>query len=855
MVLLGVEWVTLDGLRRPLARQLSAAIGRRVRVRGDVRIDFGLRPHLDAERVTIDNPSGWEPTAMAEVGRLELELDPWKLLRGVIDVAALRLVDVEATLAVDAAGRKNWRQPGAPAGDIESVGAVQVHVHTARFENARVAYADARTGRRWHARLGRADVVGLGGGASIGIEAEGELADESFAFTAHVEAPVEARAGRPYVVSLQGVAHGTDVAIAGTVESPWELSGLELGVVAARTDVGELLADFGLGGTQPGLLTASARLRGTEGHLRADDIEVKVGIADGSWMNLSGSVDDVWAVRGVAMTLRFGGDDLRQVLGGRTPWLGPLGPFQGAGSVEDSGAGIDLRALTVAIGAPANLGIDVTGDVADLLGAPQVDVGVRVAARDLAAVGAAVGWPSLPAMGPVVATATVDNRDGRIGTANLDVAVGAAASARVGPSATRDGRARTPRPGPSLRVAGRVADLRALDGVDLRVDLGAPDLASLGRLLDVPLPAVGPVEVAGRVEGAGGGFAARGFTLRLNQTLFRGNVAATMTGRPRPHLAVTLDTGLLRLGDIGIAPHVLAARAVVPAKAKRRPESRFRWNTLRAVDGVLRVRARRATGLDGDALDGVTLAAEISRGVLTVKELAVSYPSGKLVAQARIDARTQPATLHLTGSGTGVALDAVTAQLAGHELVSGNLTLDVDLHSSGQSPSELLSALDGDVKVVVQGGSTAAPFSRALAADMTRALTAEEPENEPRRIHCVVGEFAIENGIARGRKLLVDVDDLTIIGQGLVDLGRRTLDLTLLPRRRDAGLFTALTEVEVSGSLAQPTYAAAKHSTFATAILQFVGSATSSLRALLPMDAAREPCAEALAPVVDPDAS
>jgi hypothetical protein len=836
--LTALRWVDLSSLGRPLARQLSTALGRPVRIHGPVRIDLAPRPYLAAETVVIESPPNHPSRTLAEIGRLELELDLWRLLVGVLAVERLRVVDVDVALAIDADGGVNWTAPArvaARSGVSRRAGGtgasrnVHVQVRAARFDDVRVRFTDARSGRAWSGAIDHLALSGLRGGP-ITVALDGQAGGGPVTLALRLEPPPRRAPARPYGVSFQGALLGAEVGGTGTVASPFELAGIDVGISAALADGTALAALTGWIGGPVGPAVATGRLSDADGSLGVEDLEVKAGLEHDGWINLSGRVADVAHGRGVAMTVRFGGDDLRSLVGRALPWLARLGPFGGAATVSERDGRIDVHGLVLTAGEAPALELALEGGIADLFGARRVAIATRATARDLASAGAALGVARLPALGPVTATGHIVGGDAGIGLAELDLGIGSGG----GSGAARAGRRKAG--GTRLRLTGAVAELGRLEGIDVALALHAKDLATFAAALGGRAPAIGPVEVSGRVAGSATHLASDRMTVRFNQTLFRANVTTTFADGAPPRLAASFDTALLRLEDFGVRPAPRdetgagGGRALSSGASLDRP---LAWRALRAIEGTMRVRASRAVGGAGLAFEDMRLAMDLRGGVLELRDLAVGYPGGRLAAAGRVDAAAAPPAVHLTGSGTGITLGALTAQLAGEELLSGSLDFDVDLRARGRSVQELLSGLGGEARLVVQGGTTAMPYSRAFVADMARALDSDPPDGEGKPINCVAGDFAIRDGVARGRTLVVDAPDVMIVGGGIVDVGRRMLDLTLTPMLRDGGFFAPLVQIAVRGPLDDPVYSAARRSGLTTLLSHLLRAAASPLRVFL----------------------
>src|SRR5579864_3925991 len=112
--------VDLERLKEPLARELTARLGRPVTLAG--RLDFSLLPgpSLTARDVRVANPSSAAVNDMVRLRALEVKLAFWPLLAGRFEIRAGRLVEPEIDVERLADGSFNW--PAAPGGLLERRG-------------------------------------------------------------------------------------------------------------------------------------------------------------------------------------------------------------------------------------------------------------------------------------------------------------------------------------------------------------------------------------------------------------------------------------------------------------------------------------------------------------------------------------------------------------------------------------------------------------------------------------------------------------------------------------------------------------------------------------------------------------
>jgi uncharacterized protein involved in outer membrane biogenesis len=71
-------------------------------------------------------------------------------------------------------------------------------------------------------------------------------------------------------------------------------------------------------------------------------------------------------------------------------------------------------------------------------------------------------------------------------------------------------------------------------------------------------------------------------------------------------------------------------------------------------------------------------------------------------------------------------------------------------------------------------------------------------------IRCAVADFSIERGKMESRTFVFDTTDTAILGEGTIDLGRKTIDFTLQPRPKDVGLLSLRAPIHLTGNLLKP---------------------------------------------------
>ena len=217
------------------------------------------------------------------------------------------------------------------------------------------------------------------------------------------------------------------------------------------------------------------------------------------------------------------------------------------------------------------------------------------------------------------------------------------------------------------------------------------------------------------------------------------------------------------------------------------PDTPLPFGSLAAFDAKLDldIAALSVAGLEVKAVKG---ALAINEGRLAMSPLAVDFGRAKLTGRLEAETIGEPPTVLLALSGIGIDLAAVLAGQESSPQLGGQAGVDIELRGHGLSWASIMAELSGHIRFAsVDGWADALLFAPDSATGFAAATFFAR--GAPRaRLDCVAGAFAIENGIARVRHLVLDSQFATVVGQGFVNLGAERIDLTLAPRAKGLAL-------------------------------------------------------------------
>lgn len=399
-----------------------------------------------------------------------------------------------------------------------------------------------------------------------------------------------------------------------------------------------------------------------------------------------------------------------------------------------------------------------------------------------------------------------------------------------------------------VAVRGTLHDPLRLAGMDIDLRLEGQDLGKLGDITRLPLPGTPPYTLIGHVNHTGQTWRLSDLRGTLGDSRITGDIVAELAGE-RPMFRGELVAALLDLDDLatllGAAPETDAGETASAeqkqkaAQAQRKPrilpDTPYHLARLRNADADVKFRAARVRG---EAIDVERLAGHLvlRNGKLKIDPLNFEVADGSVVSDVTVDAgKDTPAT----------AADITIRNVDLHELFPEiEVTKEIltrfggraTLASRGNSLAAMAAGLDGEVSFVMSGGRVSNLLLELAGIDGGEALRFFLGGDEEVPMRCTLVEFKITNGVMNAKTFVIDTTDTNILGEGRIDLGQETLDLTFRPQPKDPSIFSSRAPLYVTGTMKEPGFEVDK-----TTIAGRVGAAVAlgvlvnPLAALIPL--------------------
>lgn len=136
--------------------------------------------------------------------------------------------------------------------------------------------------------------------------------------------------------------------------------------------------------------------------------------------------------------------------------------------------------------------------------------------------------------------------------------------------------------------------------------------------------------------------------------------------------------------------------------------------------------------------------------------------------------------------------------------ITGVLNGKIDLQGRGNSTSELLGSLDGDISAYINQGKVSHLVIEALGIDVAQALGLVIEGDELLPMQCAVVDLQSQQGIVKPEVALIDTPVTLVLMDGKVDLQQEQLDLRFVARPENASPFTARSPILITGTFVDP---------------------------------------------------
>ena len=367
--------------------------------------------------------------------------------------------------------------------------------------------------------------------------------------------------------------------------------------------------------------------------------------------------------------------------------------------------------------------------------------------------------------------------------------------------------------------------------------LAGSDLSGLYDIASLPMPHSPPYATEGRLSGKVSGdvhLRYEKFTARVGQSDLNGDF--DYQGRqPRPLLTGKVTSEELQFRDLGPLIGADGAADKAPAAGKVIPETPFQPERWRAMDADVEFTGDHVFRDSELPIHKVDTHVRMEDGVLSLDPWKFRYAWGDVDAKLRFDGREAPikATLELTAQD--MQLKHLVPGASPDQLTLGRADGAAKLNSTGNSTGALLGAANGELKVVLDGGTVSKTLLETAGLNVPNMMIAKMFGDKPVHIDCAAADLVATGGVFDARTFVIDTDSALITVTGTVDLRNERLDLVVHPDSKGVRVLSLHSPLHVQGPFSNVDVSIDKPALIARAATAIGLGAVAGPAALVPL--------------------
>lgn len=190
---------------------------------------------------------------------------------------------------------------------------------------------------------------------------------------------------------------------------------------------------------------------------------------------------------------------------------------------------------------------------------------------------------------------------------------------------------------------------------------------------------------------------------------------------------------------------------------------------------------------------------------MTIGPIRGELGGGKVSGTYEVKSAELPATMSLQTLLTGFNYAQYQSSISDPDNKDATLTLSIELDGKGQNFAEIYNTLNGHIHLVAGKGHMRSTAFDIWTGGLLGALFPSGSEENETTLNCALAYFEIQDGIGKPAPFFIDTDQATIIGDGDINFGSQTIDLTITPELKDAAILDVSTPISIDGDLFAPS--------------------------------------------------
>ncbi|MDH5772180.1 MAG: AsmA family protein, partial [Rhodospirillaceae bacterium] len=329
------------------------------------------------------------------------------------------------------------------------------------------------------------------------------------------------------------------------------------------------------------------------------------------------------------------------------------------------------------------------------------------------------------------------------------------------------------------------------------VSLSGTEIETMEKIVGTQLPPISKIEISARLDGNASNYKLSKINSIVGNSDISGEASINISGT-KPVIKADFKSTLLDINEISSIDDKSNAKT----NDKLFSSDPIDFSGLKAVDADL---TYNADVIKADVLKLKKLSVEVSlkNGKLAINPLNLSVGDGYLRAQINVDGASAKPEIATKLSARGIDAGRLLSEFEFGNYLTLKTNFEADLKGAGASVSNIMSGLDGTLRIVGMNGRLNDAVISTISTGIMDALPWVS-RADSNAINCVVADVPVKAGIATANKMFMDTNGMSIIGTGKANLGTETFDLTFSPRAKNVSLGSFAIPLSLSGKFSDP---------------------------------------------------
>ncbi len=363
----------------------------------------------------------------------------------------------------------------------------------------------------------------------------------------------------------------------------------------------------------------------------------------------------------------------------------------------------------------------------------------------------------------------------------------------------------------TAKLSSIIDDLRKGDGLEFGLSLGVPDYANLAAVLGKTPHKIGRFKFEGQVSGDNEKVRVKG-AASLGETDLSGELTGSVRHK-KPSFHGELSSKSLKWSDLRAVALLVRTgddppsdTATGSSETPRSPTKTAFGDFAASLNSFnLELKAKADKILNGGTkLSGLSTNVKLRDGVLQIDPFNISYLGGRVNLKSELTATASPPRLKISGRLDDWRLGSVLNALGVATPVSGELHSTFSLSGSGRTVDTLVASSNGRLDIAISRGRIESSLVSLTGLDLTSYLFSDAAQRGYTRLNCMISRFGVKDGIASVQQLILDTPDIQMIGQGWINLKKKTLSIRVKPHPKRRRIVELATPFTIQGSLLKP---------------------------------------------------